>query len=96
MDTPPMDHLPMNEPGRAPAHDHIGDQAIERLNDRLTELEIKASYADDTLDRLNDVIVRQQAQIDLLIREVTQLRQQPQAGEAPAAHNLRDELPPHY
>ncbi len=91
-----MDHLPMNEPGRAPAYDHIGDQAIERLNDRLTELEIKASYADDTLDRLNDVIVRQQAQIDLLIREVTQLRQQPQAGEAPAAHNLRDELPPHY
>ena len=64
--------------------------------DRLTELEIKASYADDTLDRLNDVIVRQQAQIELLMREVALLRQQPQAGEAAEFHSLRDELPPHY
>ncbi len=97
MDTSPMDHQPlMNDDGRAPDHDHNSDRDQERLHDRLTELEIKASYADDTLDRLNEVIVRQQAQIDLLMRELTQLRQQPQAGEAPAAHNLRDELPPHY
>ena len=74
----------------------ISQASSERLSDRLTELEIKASYAEDTLDRLNDVIVRQQAQIDLLIREVMQLRQQPGAADAPAARNLRDELPPHY
>ena len=96
MDTSPMDHLPLTNAGHAPTRDQVRDPDRERLNDRLTELEIKASYADDTLDRLNEVIVRQQAQIDLLIREVMQLRQQPLAGEAPAAHNLRDELPPHY
>jgi len=63
---------------------------------RLTELEIKASFAEDTLDRLNDVIVRQQAQIDGLVRQVAQLRQQSQTEEGPAPSNLRDELPPHY
>ena len=68
-------------------------QAIE---DRLTELEIKASYAEDLLDSLNQVIVRQQEQIDLLTREVLQLRQQsPQAGDPPF-RSLRDDLPPHY
>ena len=38
--------------------------------------------------------IRQQEQIDLLIRELTHLRQQ--ASEPATARNLRDELPPHY
>ncbi len=63
---------------------------------RLTDLEIKASQAEDTLDRLNDVIVRQQAQIDLLLREVALLRAQAPADETSAFRSLRDELPPHY
>lgn len=63
---------------------------------RLMKLEIKSSYAEDLLDRLNDVIVRPQAQIDLLLREVTLLHQQPQAGDLAALPSLRDELPPHY
>ena len=29
-------------------------------DDRLTELEIKASYADDLLDQLNHIVARQQ------------------------------------
>lgn len=63
---------------------------------RLTELEIKASFSEDLLDQLNLVIVRQQQQIDRLVREVQALREQgvPQGLEAP--RNLRDELPPHY
>ncbi len=63
---------------------------------RLTNLEIKATYAEDTLERLNEVIVRQQAQIDQLVREVVLLRAQTPADEAPAFRSLRDELPPHY
>jgi SlyX protein len=70
--------------------------APDRHEDRLTELEIQASYMDDLLDRLNDVIVRQQAQIDSLMREVALLRDRPAAADAPAFRSLRDELPPHY
>ncbi len=63
---------------------------------RLTNLEIKASETEDTIDRLNDVIVRQQAQIDLLLRELAQLRAEAPTDEAPAFRSLRDEAPPHY
>lgn len=64
---------------------------------RLTELEIKASYTEDLLDQLNLVIYRQQQEIDALARTVAQLRQQmPEAGGGAGARNLRDELPPHY
>ena len=63
---------------------------------RLTELEIKATYAEDQIDQLDKVIVRQQLQIDLLMREVSKMRQQaPDTGSA-AVRNLRDELPPHF
>lgn len=67
------------------------------IEHRLTELEIKASFNEDTLDRLNEVVVQQQRQIELLVREVLELRKkQPAADDAPALRNLRDELPPHY
>ena len=63
---------------------------------RLTDLEIKAAYAEDLLDQLNAVIVRQQQEIDALRRLVEELRQQvPPAGQ-PVFRSLRDELPPHY
>jgi len=66
---------------------------------RLTELEIKASYAEDLLEQLNEVVVRQQQQIEALTRELLQLREQRnQSGDggAPGFRSLRDELPPHY
>lgn len=66
------------------------------IEQRLTELEIKASYADDLLDTLNQLVARQQEQIDLLLREVGRLRQQGAPQAAPVVRNPRDELPPHY
>jgi len=67
------------------------------LAERVTELEIKSSYAEDLLDQLNMTIYRQQQQIDRLILQVTQLKEQAQsAGQDGAARTPRDELPPHY
>jgi SlyX protein len=64
---------------------------------RMTALEIKASFAEDLLDELNRVVIRQQQQIDALVRELTQLReQQQQSGVAGNAARLTDDLPPHY
>ncbi|MCV2358974.1 MULTISPECIES: SlyX family protein [Roseateles] len=63
---------------------------------RLTELEIKASFSEDMLDQLNLIITRQQAQIDLLLREVAELRQQAPESGAPVFRSLMDDLPPHY
>ena len=63
---------------------------------RITELEIKASFAEDQLDQLDKVIVRQQQQIDALIREITSLRQQAPESGAGISRNLREDLPPHF
>ena len=68
----------------------------ERIDARLTELEIKASFSEDTLDRLNEVVVRQQAQIDALLQQLAALREQWPADAAGSSRSLRDELPPHY
>ena len=67
-----------------------------KLEDRLIDLEVKASYADDLLEQLSDQIYRQQQQIDLLLHELRLLRERmPEAGSG-APRNLRDEIPPHY
>lgn len=66
------------------------------IDQRLTDLEIKASFSEDLLDRLNEVVVRQQQQIDRLQRELAALRQQLEQSQAPGFRSLRDELPPHY
>lgn len=63
---------------------------------RLTELEIKASYTEDLLEQLNLTVFRQQQQIDGLLRQLAELKQQlPEAGPS-GPRSLRDELPPHY
>ena len=63
---------------------------------RLTELEIKASFTEDLLEQLDQVIVRQQRQIDLLTREIARLRQPAADAQSGVPRNLRDDLPPHY
>ena len=66
------------------------------IDQRLTDLEIKASFSEDLLDQLNQVIIRQQQQIDALVREITQIRQQiPDVGSN-VLSRAGDDLPPHY
>ena len=68
----------------------------ERTEARITELEIKLSYSEDLLDTLNSLVARQQQDIDMLLREVTQLRHQGAEAGTAAPRNPRDDLPPHY
>ena len=66
------------------------------IDKRLMELEIKASITEDLVEQLNQTIFQQQRQIEALIREVSQLRQQAPDGGTGGFRSLRDELPPHY
>ena len=63
---------------------------------RLTNLEIKATYSEDLLEQLDNIIARQQQQIDLLLREVAELRQPVPSGSVLTGRSLRDDLPPHF
>ena len=66
------------------------------IDKRLMDLEVKAAYAEDLIESLNQVVIRQQQQIDRLLKELAQLREnQPDPSEG-GFRSLRDELPPHY
>ncbi|HEY1399132.1 SlyX family protein [Roseateles sp.] len=71
-------------------------EEVRVLESRVTELEIKASFAEDLVDHLNAQVAKQQEQIDALVREVMQLRRQVPEGRGDGTGGLRDELPPHY
>jgi SlyX protein len=68
------------------------------IEKRLEALEIKASFTEDLVDKLDQIIVRQQRTLEALVAELRELRNQAadNAHESGAQRNLRDELPPHY
>ena len=66
------------------------------MDDRLTRLEEKFCFSEDLLETLNQMVYRQQLQIDALSNEVRTLRQQVQNSQPNEQINLRDEIPPHY
>ncbi len=66
------------------------------IDKRLTDLEVKASFTEDLVDHLNDLVARQQERIDLLIREVGKLKDRAPDTGGGASRDARDELPPHY
>ena len=68
----------------------------DRIENRLTELEVKASFTEDMLDQLNQVVINQQIQIDRLMRELAELRERGSPADESVFRSLRDELPPHY
>lgn len=67
----------------------------DTIDQRLTNLEIKASFTEDLLEQLDQVVIRQQQQIDLLVREVARLQQRSTDG-ADSPRSPTDDLPPHY
>ncbi len=67
------------------------------MDDRLIELESRLAFQDHTLQELNDVIVRQQRDIDDLRRDLEALRAQLKAlAPALVASRGEETPPPHY
>ncbi len=66
------------------------------LQEKIEELQIKCSYLEDVVDKLDIVVIHQQTQIDLLIKEVKYLRQQDNSDNKQENSIAKIELPPHY
>lgn len=75
---------------------HNLNSSLDAVDQRLTNLEIKTTYTEDLVEQLEQIIVRQQQQLGLLLREVAQLRQPSTDGGLGASRSLRDDLPPHF
>ncbi|MBT8513952.1 SlyX family protein [Polynucleobacter paneuropaeus] len=63
--------------------------------ERITNLEIKLSFAEDLIEKLNHRVYEQQQQLEFLYRELKSLKEQSSSNHSPGS-NLRDEIPPHY
>jgi SlyX protein len=68
----------------------------DKATERIDELELKISFLEDALEKLDQVVIRQQTQIDALIGEIVTLKQSSTDGGLAAPRNLRDDLPPHF
>lgn len=68
----------------------------DTTDQRLTNLEIKTTFTEDLVEQLDQIIARQQQQIDLLLREVAALRQPAEDSTKTSWRSLHDDLPPHF
>jgi SlyX protein len=67
------------------------------MDNRVTELEIRLTHFEDTIDVLNQTVIKQRNEIDLLQLQVSLLEKKLKASQAtPLAHESEETLPPHY
>jgi len=67
------------------------------MDNRVTELEIRLTHLEDTIDVLNKTIIKQHNEIDLLQLQVSQLEKKIKASQSSSvAHESEETPPPHY
>jgi SlyX protein len=67
------------------------------MEPRIIELEIKLSFAENTIESLNQTIFRHQQQLDRLQFELRSLRDElANSQSSTPQRSLQDEVPPHY
>lgn len=67
------------------------------MEDRVTELEIRLTHLEDTIEVLNNTIIKQHGEIDQLQLQVSLLEKKIKASQAsPIAHESEETPPPHY
>ena len=67
------------------------------MNERLTELEVRVAFQDKTIQDLNEVVTRQQRELDRLAQELEAVKSR-LAGLAPSMVIAPEDEkpPPHY
>ena len=65
-------------------------------DERLTALEIKASFTEDLLDKLEHIVVQQHAALDSLNEQVRELARRLQDMDSSGRGGVNVDRPPHY
>ena len=72
------------------------NEEIKPMSDeRITNLEIKLSFTEDLIEKLNETVYKQQQQIEFLYRELKAIKEQASSSGG-GGGSLKDEIPPHY
>jgi SlyX protein len=68
------------------------------MDKRITELEIKVAYQEDTIQQLDSVVCKQQDQLDALKKQLIQLSDSTKelSEDVKGNQSAVDDIPPHY
>jgi len=66
------------------------------MSDQITDLEIHLTHHEHQIEELNDLVYRQQQQIDMLSAEIRQIKEQLQMGISARVSEAEEDPPPHY
>jgi SlyX protein len=67
------------------------------MDERITELEIRLTHFEDTIEVLNQTIIKQADEISNLQLQITILEKKLKAVQSnPVAHESEESPPPHY
>jgi len=67
------------------------------MNETIMDLQTRLAFQEDSIDTINQIVVRQQSEIDLLKREIIQLKEMIEDfRDAQGDGGNATELPPHY
>ncbi len=66
------------------------------MEKRIEDVEIRMVYLEQTVEELNQVVIKQQDQIDRLLIEVTRMNQQMDSGAEFVRPQSDETPPPHY
>jgi len=67
------------------------------VDNRVTELEIRLTHLEDTIETLNQTIIKQSDEINLLQLQVSTLEKKIKSAQtSPVAHESEETPPPHY
>ena len=69
---------------------------IKKLEERITELEIRYAYQENTIFALDQVIQQYCTETDELKRRLKELEDKAAVDVLPQQFNPKDEVPPHY
>ena len=67
------------------------------MNETIMDLQTRLAFQEDSIDTINQIVVRQQSEIDMLKREIIQLKEMIEDfRDAQGNGGNATELPPHY
>jgi SlyX protein len=68
------------------------------MDQRIIELEIRLTHLEDTIEVLNDTVIKQRDAIDILQLQISHLEKKLKASQqaTPVAHESEETPPPHY
>ncbi len=69
---------------------------MPEIENRVMELEIRNAHQEDTIEQLNQIVFKQQRQIDDLIRQLSYLKNQLSSLQEAGAKESEEPPPPHY